>query len=95
MIHTVGDLKRVGECIASHRLLSPDHEVMAKNRDFFINDGSIDVDWFVPRDETVMYHHRDLYERKLEEFIEQEFTFDQDSNKIDLKSPSSRVGHMC
>ena len=41
----VGDLKRVGNAIASHQLLDPNHQVMRENMEFFINEGTLDKDW--------------------------------------------------
>ena len=38
----------------------------------------------VPREETVLYHHRDLYELKLDNFIQDEFVFENDGDKFDL-----------
>jgi len=82
--YKVGDLRKVGGCIASHQLMDPSHTVMQQNLDYFVNEGGIDREWLVPREETVLYHHRDLYEIKLQDFIDKQFVFQPD-NKFDLE----------
>ena len=72
-------------CIASHQLLDPDHEVMKKNKAYFVDEeATIAPEWLVPRPEAVAYHRRDTYEAKLEKFIQREFVFQEDE-KFDFQ----------
>ena len=56
---SVGKMKSVAGCIASHQLLDPDHQVMKENIEYFVNqEGSIKKEWIVPREEAVRYYQR-------------------------------------
>ena len=56
--------------------LMPGDEEMERNMEYYKTLGSeVDSDWFSPRQEAVLYVHRDNDEEALLTFIEAEFTF--------------------
>ena len=61
----------------------PDNEEMKNNKIFFVEEGVINLDWFVPREEAVTYFNRDKYEKQLIDFIDKQFLFDDD-DQLDI-----------
>ena len=61
----------------------PDNEEMKNNKIFFVEEGVINLDWFVPREEAVKYFNRDKYEKQLIDFIDKQFVFDDD-DQLDI-----------
>ena len=61
----------------------PDDEEMKNNKNFFVEEGTINFDWFIPRDEAVKYFNRDRYEKHLLDFIKKQFVFD-DEKQMDF-----------
>ena len=82
-LFSVGDLRKVASCIASHQLLQPDHEVMSNNRVYFIDQNLIQKEWFEPRSEAVKYNKRHKYEVKFGKYIETAFTLEKKELKVD------------
>lgn len=61
----------------------PGDEEMKNNRNVFVEEGTINFDWFIPRDEAINYFNRDKYKKYLIEFINKQFVFDDD-NQMDI-----------
>ena len=53
------------------------------SKNFFVEEGTINFDWFIPRDEAVKYFSRDRYEKHLLDFIKKQFVFD-DEKQMDF-----------
>ena len=58
---------------------------MQNNKNYFVEDEAINIDWFVPREEALKYSNRDRYEKHLIEFINKQFVFD-DEDQMDIYS---------
>ena len=83
MLLLVNKLENVASCISTHQMFLPEDEQMKNNRQYFVEEEAINIEWFTPRDEALKYFNRDKYEKHLIEFIDKQFVFDDD-NQMDI-----------
>ena len=84
-LHPDNNLKKTASCIATYQLLLPGDEEMISNKNYFVAEEAIPLDWFVPREEALKYFNRDRYEKYLIEYINKQFVFDEE-NQMDIYS---------
>ena len=76
----MGRIKEAAEAAETALYLQPDKEEMKANLEFYRGLEDVHQDWFKPRQEAILYVHRDNDEEALLTFIETQFTFN-DRNK--------------
>ncbi|XP_066983028.1 prolyl 3-hydroxylase 1-like [Macrobrachium rosenbergii] len=74
---------KAAEAVASALVLDPKDESQLGNKEYFLKEGEVTEDMFVPRQEVLKYNQRLDYEKKMMEFIETSFLFLSDDEYLE------------
>lgn len=87
--YKLGDLFKACQAVASYQLFSPEDEIMAANKEFYLTLPAVEESMFGPRPEALQYFERQKGEKDLVKFIEENFQFDEG----DLSEPNMEEQH--
>ncbi|CAG9759258.1 unnamed protein product [Ceutorhynchus assimilis] len=77
-----GNLNAACQAVASYLLFLPEDETMLANMRYYQALPKVQDDFFTPRDEAIRYAQRETYEKRILQYIKNEFHFNEQANKM-------------